>query len=250
MSVKVPNFASKTAIAWCFGYGSLVHSYSHKAKYVEVDIEYRRVWNAWNTKARATFLGLEPYKKKTSINGVIYPIFSQEELDELDMREQGYTKKVIDHGDAKIINEGLNEVMRGMKLEPQMLLFTYVPEESGNAPNAMFPIVQSYVDLCAGGFLMFRVEGNPRDENDPVRRFLDTTYGWSEYMLNDRILARRPWKYESNHFIIDDYLDDEDDVHDIPAALYPEEYSVKYSDELKKCLLERGTSRLKYVEGY
>ena len=104
----VPDFGDKTAIAWCFGYGSLVDSYAHKGKYVEVLIPFKRVWNAWNTKARATFLGLEPSEEKQSISGLIYPIFSQQELDELDVREQGYTKKDIPHEDVKVLNEGQN----------------------------------------------------------------------------------------------------------------------------------------------
>ena len=80
---------NQNPIAWCFGYESLVESYHQRAKYVEVNIKYRRVWNAWNTKARATFLGLEKSEEKTAINGVIYPIYSQEEIEALDLREQG-----------------------------------------------------------------------------------------------------------------------------------------------------------------
>jgi len=238
-----------TPVAWCFGYGSLVESYHDKAKYVEASIPYRRVWNAWNTKARATFLGLEqtPDGKKTDITGVIYPIYSQEEIDALDLREQGYSRKSIPHEDVKVVNEGLNDKMKAMKLNPNMLLFTYVPQSAGNKPTAWFPILQSYIDLCANGFLRFRKDGQVRDCNDPVRRFLDTTYGWSEYMLNDRVLARRPWVFQSSQFVIDDYLDDEDDKHDIPAALYPSDYTVKYFDEIKKGMALVGTDRVKYV---
>lgn len=244
-----PDFGGKTAIAWCFGYGSLVDSFAHKAKFVEVCIQYKRVWNAWNTKARATFLGLEACGEKTGVTGVIYPIFSEEELEDLDHREQGYRRENISHDDVKVVNEGLNKVMQGMKLDSSMQLFTYVPETGGNKPTVMYPILQSYVDLCASGFLKFRIEGAPRDENDPVRRFLDTTFGWSEYMLNDRVLARRPWKYEGNQFIIDDYLDDEDDVHDIPPALYPEDFAVRFHDELKEGIKLIGSDRVKYVSG-
>jgi len=239
----------QTAIAWCFGYGSLVESYANKSKFVEVSINFRRVWNAWNTKARATFLGLEPCDKKHSVTGVIYPIFTKQELADLDLREQGYKKYDIPHSDVKVLNEGLNEIMRGMKLDASTQLFTYVPTEAGNKPNAMYPILQSYIDLCADGFLKFRPAGIPRDDNDPVRRFLDTTYGWSHYMLNDRILARRPWKYEDNSYTIDDYLDDEDDVNDIPPALYPEDYAVKFYVELKKGIESIGDDRIKYVGG-
>ena len=125
----------------------------------------------------------------------------------------------------------MNEKMREMKLDAKMKIFTYVPKAAGNKPEAWFPILQSYIDLCADGFLRFRQEGQARDEKDPVQRFLDTTYGWSEYMLNDRILARRPWVFEGNQYMsIDDYLDDPDDVNKVPAALYPTDYSVKYFD--------------------
>ena len=240
---------AQNPIAWCFGYGSLVESYHDKAKYVEVLIPYRRVWNAWNTKARATFLGLEKTAdgNKTAITGVIYPIYSKKEIADLDLREQGYSRLTIPNEDVKVKNEGLNEKMRNMKLDASMELFTYVPQAAGNKPEAWFPILQSYIDLCANGFLRFRQEGQARDENDPVRRFLDTTYGWSEYMLNDRTLARRPWVFEGSQYVIDDYLDDLDDVNDIPAALYPSDYSVKYFDEIKKGLETVGTDRVKYV---
>ena len=136
-----------------------------------------------------------------------------------------------------------------MRLDPSARLFAYVPEESGNKPNALYPILQSYVDLCTNGFLKFRAEGVRLERNDPVRRFLDTTYGWSKYMLNDRILARRPWTHEGNFFVIDDSLDDEYDVHDIPPALYPEDYAVMYHEELKEGLELIGNDRIKYTRG-
>lgn len=244
-----PSSGSKDgkAFAWCFGYGSLVNSFAEKAKFVKVKLPYRRVWNAWNTKARATFLGLEATNATNIVSGIIYPIYSQQEMDDLVLREQGYAKLNISHDNVEILNEGIKDEIRAMKLEPQMQLFTFVPESEGNAPNAMFPILSTYVDLCAGGFLKFRKENQPRDESDPVRNFLDTTFGWSEYFLNDRVVARRPWKHEDNSFVIDDYLDDEDDVHDIPAALYPVDYAVVYFDELRKGLALIGHDRIKYV---
>jgi len=238
----------KLPIAWCFGYGSLVESYHDRAKYVEVSIPYRRVWNAWNTKARATFLGLEKTAdgKKTKINGVIYPIYEQEEIVALDLREQGYTKLVIDHDDVVVKNEGLNDEMKGIQLGKKTDVFTYVPETAGNKPEAWFPILQSYIDLCATGFLRFR-QGEKK-LGDPVKVFLDTTYGWSKYMLNDRVLARRPWVFEDKQFVIDDYLDDDDDVHDIPAALYPTDFTVRYFREIQEGLMTSGTDRKLYVK--
>jgi len=234
-------------IAWCFGYGSLVESYHDKAKFVEVSIHYRRVWNAWNTKARATFLGLEKTEKKTKINGVIYPIYTKAEIEELNDREQGYDHLTIKFRDVKILNQGLNEDVRRMKVDSTMEIFAFVPQTAGNAPNAMFPILQSYIDLCTNGFLRFRKKNQKRNCKDPVRRFLDTTSGWSRYMLNDRPIPRRPWVYQKNGAIIDDYLDDEDDVNFIPAALYPTDYSVRFFREIQNGLMMSGTDRKRYV---
>ena len=37
------------------------------------------------------------------------------------------------------------------QLDPAAQLFTYVPKDASNQqPSAMYPILQSYVDLCAG----------------------------------------------------------------------------------------------------
>merc|ERR1719483_1330883 len=189
--IQVMTSVSQKPIAWCFGYGSLVDSYAERAKFVEVNIHYRRVWNARNTKARATFLGLECTDGKNKVTGVIYPIFTQEELAELDIREHGYGKQKIDLADVTVLNEGLNEIMQNTELDDSMEIFTYVPENAGDVPDAEYPILQSYVDLCSDGFLKFKAPDTPRDESDPLRKFIDTTFGWSKYMLNDRVLARR-----------------------------------------------------------
>ena len=70
----------------------------------------------------------------------------------------------------------------------------------------------------------------------PTTIFLETTLGWSNYMLNDRAVARRPWIFEKSFILIDDFLDDDIKGNDIPAALYPEEYAAVYGEELREAL--------------
>merc|ERR1712243_42567 len=57
--------------------------------------------------------------------------------------------------------------------------------------------------------------------------------------------------YQKNFSIIDDYLDDTDDIHDIPAALYPEDYAIRFGVEmtnrLRKRVKGRQVDRVLYV---
>ena len=39
-----------------------------------------------------------------------------------------------------------------------------------------------------------------------TKEFLETTYGWNKYWLDDRILSRRPWVYQSNYKMIEKML--------------------------------------------
>ena len=141
--------------AWCFGYGSIVDSHAEKGKFVEINVKMRRVWNTWNTYARGTFLGLMPADTKGLINGIVTPIYSQEELDILDIREQGYSRIAIPFADVTILNDGLNDEMKSMKLTEETEIFTYMPDNHENRPCASFPILQTYVDMVVKGFLKF-----------------------------------------------------------------------------------------------
>jgi len=226
---KSNDFPEDEPIAWCFGYDSLLASYAHKGKYVEINVPFRRVWNGRNSKARATFLGIQESKVDTLINGLIYPIFTKEEMAELELREQGSTKYTIDFENVRIMHEGLNSKMQSYKVNEKMEVFMFIPEEEYDGASAYSPVLLSYVDLCAQGFIQF-IE-NEHLEYDPVRTFLATTHDWPNYFLNDRVMSRRPWKYESSHFIVDNYLQEEN-FKEIPPALFPEEFAVRFHDEV------------------
>ena len=65
-------------------------------------------------------------------------------------------------------------------------------------PSARYPILQSYVDVCLGGCL--------EHGGAFAREFIETTFLWSPYWLNERELARRPWVHERRYVKIDKLL--------------------------------------------
>ena len=65
------------------------------------------------------------------------------------------------------------------------------PGEGLPPPSAAFPLLESYIDVVVDGALEFGLEY--------AREFVETTRDWSEFWLNDRELARRPWIYDKNY---------------------------------------------------
>ena len=61
-----------------------------------------------------------------------------------------------------------------------------------------------------------------------VIEFLNTTYSWNKYWLNDRKLARRPWIHEKNYKIIDKLLSKYPKINYIMYRKLTSEYSVYF----------------------
>ena len=64
--------------------------------------------------------------------------------------------------------------------------------------NAEFPLLESDIDVVVEGALDY-------GENF-ARELLETTSDWSNYWLNDRELARRPWVYNPASSQVDELL--------------------------------------------
>jgi len=73
-----------------------------------------------------------------------------------------------------------------------------VPGQGLPTPDAMFPLLQSYIDVV--------VEGGLEYGTDFAREILETTDGWSGFWLNDRELARRPWVHDPRSDAVDALL--------------------------------------------
>jgi hypothetical protein len=92
-----------------------------------------------------------------------------------------------------------------MALPADGQIWVYVPEgPSGEAgvglplPDAFYPVLQSYIDICVTGAMEYG--------EDFAREFLETTFGWGPFWLNDRELPRRPWVHQKAYKKVDALL--------------------------------------------
>lgn len=189
-----------------FGFGSLINTPSRRKSNPEAGAAapvrmlgsagLRRAWNFQAPAARLTALGVEwdPTRSST-VNGVVYPC---QDLEELDVRESGYTR-------VELPPEHL-EYLSWKRPPDDARVWVYVPDSpSGGEPGTGlrpasfdYPILQSYIDVCILGALehgeAFALE------------FLRSTARWPEYWLDDRRLARRPWVHQPRYREVDDLL--------------------------------------------
>nr|CRH07050.1 conserved exported protein of unknown function [Candidatus Magnetococcus massalia] len=181
-----------------FGYGSLMNSESRKSTAGRMTVAipvrisaafgYRRAWVFRAGSMGFTALGLEketPQAPASTINGVIYPVNDQE-LAAFDKRESGYDRVAVPLEQI--------EAVGWLPLPKQGRFWLYLPKVStlakrgAHRASASHPLVQSYIDLCVRGALE---HGEAFAEE-----FLQTTYGWSRWWLNDRQQPRRPWVHQ------------------------------------------------------
>jgi hypothetical protein len=73
------------------------------------------------------------------------------------------------------------------------------------APDAEYPIVQSYVDIFITGCLELQTRVADPDL-DFVAQCVQTTDGWSKHWVNDRPMPRRPYIYQPRAWDIDKNL--------------------------------------------
>ena len=191
-----------------FGYGSLINSASRDSTAgkmmpaipVRVSAAFGYV-RAWNDRSRSGFtaLGLRkagPGEKASTINGVIYAA-DTDDIAKFDAREQGYARIELPRQDI--------EAVSWQRLPETGRFWVYVPVKPNGEPgvglpaaNAEYPMLESYIDAV--------VEGGLEYGPDFARELVETTYDWSDYWLNDRELARRPWVRDPESSRVDDLL--------------------------------------------
>ncbi len=178
-----------------FGYGSLMNSESRAATAgqhvsaiparVSASFGYARAWNI-RSPSGFTALGLRKAgagEKGSTINGVVYAV-DGDDMAKYDAREAGYVRVEVPH-DAI-------EAVSWQRLPEAGKVWVYVPVGPDGQPgvglpqpDAEHPLLESYIDVV--------VEGGLEYGEAYARETLETTDGWSDYWLNDRELARRPW---------------------------------------------------------
>ncbi len=184
-----------------FGYGSLINTPSSNSTAGKVTVAipvrvspefgYIRAWVA-RSPSGFTALGLRkpaPGEKPETINGVLYPVDGAD-MTPFDNREKGYVRIGVPLAQV--------EAVSWQAVPRDVQIWVYVPVGEGGEPgagltppNTAFPLLQSYIDVVIDGALEF----GP----DYAREFVETTRDWSEFWLNDRQLARRPWIFDTNY---------------------------------------------------
>ena len=175
------------------GYGSLIDETSRRRTAPDaVDATpvtltgYRRLWghrmDAVGFVGATTFLTVVPDPSAT-LNGVLFEMPATL-LPELDERERGYRRVAVSA-------DSLTSLSRA-ELPPDGETWLYVSHPDDlHEPDADYPIIQSYVDVCMTG--CFDIERASVDAcAGYVRDFVATTHGWSSAWVNDRVHPRRP----------------------------------------------------------
>ena len=225
---KLPNIPTQ----FIFGYGSLINTPSRNSTAgtpvpaipvrVSGDFGYIRTWND-RSPSGFTAIGLRrpgPGEKAATINGVLYPV-EGEDMTKFDTRETGYTRVEVPHVDI--------EALSWQSIPQAGHIWVFVPVRPGGAPgvglpepDAAFPVLESYIDIVIEGGLEYGPEF--------ARELIETTADWSQFWLNDRELARRPWVHDGKYAVVDRML-----TSIRPAALlfsnrmFAEQYAVRWA---------------------
>ncbi len=227
---KLPNQPTE----FIFGYGSLINSASRGSTAgqpvpaipvrVSAAFGYIRTWSD-RSSSGFTALGLSkagPGEKGSTINGVLYAV-DDSDITKYDAREQGYARVSVPRDEIQAVS--------WERLPETGTIWVYVPVgPDGQAgvglpePNAQYPLLQSYIDVV--------VEGGLEYGEDFARETLETTEGWSDYWLNDRELARRPWVRNPEAAEVDDLLSAAPDAAaKLKSRLFPEPYAIRWSGQ-------------------
>jgi len=194
--------------AFIFGYGSLINSASRSSTAgmptpaipvrVSAAFGFFRTWND-RSSSGFTALGLRkagPGEQASTINGVLYAVDGSD-MAKFDLRETGYSRLEVPRDDI--------EAVSWQRLPETGKIWVYVPVAANGEPgvglpeaDAQFPMLESYIDVV--------VEGGLEYGEEFAREVLETTFDWSDYWLNDRELARRPWVRDPGSAAVDRLL--------------------------------------------
>lgn len=205
---------------YVFGYGSLLDRSSRLgtvplAKDV-FPVRLQGMVRGWWARTKVTgfsttYVGCldanDPLLKNTSasgwVNGIIFEV-GQADLEMLDEREKNYCRKKIDvnrlsaYMETRAIQDFLS---KDTEVWAYLNSFQGYEDFAESRPTKMFPIVQSYVDICLNGCLELEASAPGF-----IVDFITTTWGWGGAWANDRICPRRPHVYFKNAFLVDNLL--------------------------------------------
>jgi hypothetical protein len=230
---RLPNLPSQ----FIFGYGSLINTQSRNATAsapisaipvrVSAAFGYVRTWND-RSPSGFTALGLRkpgPGEKANTINGVLYAV-EGDDMTKFDAREEGYAR-------VEILHTAI-EAVSWQSIPQNGHIWVYVPvrrpsEDPGVGlpePDAGFPLLESYIDIV--------IEGGFEYGPEFARELIETTADWSQFWLNDRELARRPWVHDSKYAAVDKLLASVSPAAtQFPSRLFMVNYAARWGAKLQ-----------------
>ena len=152
--------------AYFFGYGSLVNRNTHDyadARPARLD-GWTRVWRHTDLRPVA-YLTVVP-DDASEIEGLMAAVPSSGWAD-LDVRERAYDRVTASH-----------QVHHDLSAAPEVVVYS-IPEGKHGQPDQTCPVLLSYIDVVAQGYLQVFGEAG-------ARGFFLTTQGWDAPVRDDR----------------------------------------------------------------
>ena len=186
------------------GYGSLMEDASRRRTSPRAGpahpVELAGFERGWFERGSAigfstTYLGVRR-DPDAHANAVVYAV-QPDELAATDARESSYCRSAVPLASVRVL-----DVAFALPRGAEVWIYVTDPRRIA-APDARYPIVQSYVDVFLSGCL----EQEERFHvNDFARECIATTTGWSGSWVNDRIYPRRPFVHQPRAGEIDRLL--------------------------------------------
>jgi hypothetical protein len=86
--------------------------------------------------------------------------------------------------------------------------------------------LQTYIDTCLRGCLDW-------GGTALASSFIKSTFGWSEFYLNDAPMSRRPWLHRPEYSLIDKCLEEHNLHVKFSDRKHPEEFSSQHLTSLR-----------------
>ncbi len=203
-------------VHYIFGYGSLIDTESRRRTTPDagdpVPVVVRGVERGWwipgnPVSFSTTFLAIRVVDDTDTVcNGVVYSL-TDAELEETDAREGIYERVAIDYSDIDLL---VDPDFDSTELASANVWAYVLPADSTvRQPDARYPIVQSYIDMCLTGCLDIEADFPAAAAADFSRMFIQTTKDWSSFWVNDRLYPRRAFIFVPKAFRIDSLLSEE-----------------------------------------
>jgi len=145
-----------------------------------------------------TYLGVVP-NQQAQITAALYQVFQVDDIKATDKREASYCRVAVTPDQIRVL-DGTDIARKG-----QYWIYVNDPARTSPASEGL-PLVQSYIDIFLTGCQQLGQRAS-EFEGDFAVACIETTGGWSEHWVNDRLYPRRPFIYQPNAGWIDRMLD-------------------------------------------